>query len=70
MDLQMPRMDGYVATQAIRRLEQGRGQRVRIIALTANAYESERHRCLAVGMDDFLTKPVGLDALRRALATA
>lgn len=63
-DLHMPAMDGVSLTQALRM----RGQALRIVAMTANASEGERDRCVAAGMDDFLTKPVRLDALARALA--
>ena len=68
MDLNMPVMDGYTATQKIRQWEADHAQaRLPIIALTADAFEQDRQRCLSVGMDDFLTKPIAIDALRTAL---
>ncbi len=68
MDLQMPVMDGYAAALQIRQWEtQQHKARCPIIALTADAFEEDHQHCLAVGMDDFLTKPISLDVLRAAL---
>jgi CheY-like chemotaxis protein len=58
MDCHMPVMDGYQATQQIRHEEGRRDRRTPIVALTADSLASDRERCLASGMDDFLTKPV------------
>lgn len=74
MDLQMPVMDGYRATELIRAWEANQtqqGQTARtplpIVALTADAFEEDRQRCLATGMDDYLTKPIALTTLRQTL---
>jgi PAS domain S-box-containing protein len=69
MDCQMPEMDGYEATVAIRSLEETEGGRVPIVAMTAGAMPSDRERCIRSGMDDYLSKPVGHDQLRRVIAS-
>lgn len=68
MDCQMPVMDGYEATLAIRKAEQTTSRpRLPIVAITANAMESDREQCIAVGMDDYIAKPIQIDMLRGLL---
>jgi CheY-like chemotaxis protein len=58
MDVHMPELDGLAATRAIRDREGGRGEHIRIVALTASAMQEDRRECLAAGMDAYLTKPI------------
>jgi CheY-like chemotaxis protein len=67
MDIQMPEMDGFQATAAIREKEKGSGDRVPIVALTANAMRGDGERCLAQGMDAYLAKPFRIADLDRVL---
>jgi CheY-like chemotaxis protein len=67
MDCQMPVMDGFTATRAIRALAQGGV--VPIIAMTGNAMQGDREACLEAGMNDYLTKPTNLQSLRAKLET-
>jgi len=63
MDVDMPEMNGYEATQRIRQLEQNTAQHIAIIAMTAHAMQGAREECLRHGMDSYLTKPIDTDAL-------
>ncbi|MEK7990072.1 MAG: PAS domain S-box protein [Thiotrichaceae bacterium] len=69
MDCHMPQMDGFIATQKIRiwEAEQKQQQHIMIIALTANAMQGDRERCLTCGMDDYISKPVTSKALRQTI---
>ncbi len=67
MDCQMPGMDGFEATAAIR-AEEGDAEHIPIVAMTAHAMPSDRERCLASGMDDYLTKPISVEQLRAVIA--
>ncbi len=63
MDIQMPIMDGFKATQKIRELEKSTNTRIPIIAVTANAFPEDKERCLASGMDDYISKPFQTEEL-------
>ena len=66
MDVQMPNMDGYTATQRIRDLDDSRAE-IPIIAMTANAYDEDRRKAQEAGMDGFLAKPLDVDEMMRLL---
>ena len=68
MDMQMPEMDGLASTLAIRQLPLQ--MQPRIIGLTANAFDSDQEKCLAAGMDGFMTKPISMVELRHQLCAA
>ncbi len=66
MDCQMPEMDGFEACREIRNRDQG-GTRIPVIAITANAMKGDRERCLAAGMDDYVSKPFRQDVLKNMI---
>ena len=67
MDVQMPEMDGFEATRTIRQQETLSGAHIPIIAMTAQALEGDRERCLLAGMDEYVCKPINLDEIARVL---
>lgn len=68
MDCQMPVMDGFETTRRIRQLELSKARHIKIVAMTANAMQGDRERCLAVGMDDYISKPIMIDRLAEIMA--
>ena len=64
MDIQMPEMDGYEATRII--IDHLKNERPIIIAMTANAMKSDRDKCMEIGMDDYVTKPLKVEDLKKA----
>ncbi len=70
MDIQMPVMDGFMATRKIRKFEEENNLfRTKIVALTANALEEEKNKCFEAGMDDFIAKPFKINDIKKLLAT-
>lgn len=67
MDIQMPNMDGYEATQLIRQLPDRKKSRIPVIAMTANAFEEDKRNALVAGMDGFLSKPIVIEELIHTL---
>jgi CheY-like chemotaxis protein len=63
MDVQMPEMDGFQATSAVRAQEAGTGRHLPIIAMTAHAMAGDRERCVQAGMDGYVAKPIGVTEL-------
>ena len=68
MDIQMPRMNGYEATKAIRALENKELADIKIIAMTANAFEEDRQNAFAAGMNEHIAKPIDVPHLLRTLS--
>lgn len=67
LDCQMPEMDGYEVSRIIRSSEEKTGKRVPIIAMTANAMVGDREKCIAAGMDDYVTKPINNDRMMEVM---
>jgi CheY-like chemotaxis protein len=67
MDVQMPKMDGFEVTRAIRRREHRPDEHLPIVAMTAHAIKGDEERCLAAGMDGYIAKPIQVQHLDQAL---
>jgi CheY-like chemotaxis protein len=67
MDVMMPEMDGFEATRAIRKAKTGKNAKTPIVALTANAMKGDREKCMAAGMDDYISKPIHPDDVFRTI---
>ncbi len=67
MDMQMPVMDGVEATREIRKMERGTGRHVAIVAMTANAFEEDRGKCIEAGMDGYVVKPLSMESIRKEI---
>ena len=67
MDIQMPNMDGYQATQCIRHLNDKKKAEIPIIAMTANAFEEDKKRAFDAGMNEHIAKPIDIEKLRAAI---
>ena len=67
MDIQMPNMDGYQATQCIRHLNDKKKAEIPIIAMTANAFEEDKKRAFDAGMNEHIAKPIDIEKLRVAI---
>jgi CheY-like chemotaxis protein len=70
MDVQMPLMDGLMATELIRKKEKATAAHIPIVAMTAHAMKGDRERCLAAGMDDYVAKPLNVADLSQAIERA
>lgn len=67
MDIQMPNMDGYKATQSIRQLPDKKKASIPIVAMTANAFDEDRKKAFEMGMDGHIAKPIDIDRVKEVL---
>ena len=68
LDVQMPELDGFEVTAAVRAREEGTGRRLPMVAVTAHAMKGDRERCLDAGMDGYVSKPIQMDQLTQVMA--